>query len=383
MTSCSQSGLYAGVRRRDNTCRVTYSRESLETAHVVPGKYQPWFNKNNMIRYTYDAYNIINSANLFMLRGDIHTAYDAHKWTIAPKSSKWVFQHLDTAPELGSLFHNVELYPLQGLRTEYLFARFALAVFPMLNPFLANMLDKRLLGALAGTEDLPGKNFSGQWCLDHFPPPGTRSGKSSPTKNNKRAAPGDVEDIGRDATYESEDQLDTGRRSHKRRLSFYSGTGQDIHSFSDNQGTKRAKTEDPSSKIWVNPYLRGPCSCPEPSASPAAAASGSTNSKEGGPPALCPSDLKCYSQHCRTIQDLDRLELVRREVLREERRKSGVEGWWEEQLQWQKETSQGTVTEEKADRFRWMMGQEVLDDEGEYLDGGLIDATGWSGSHPS
>lgn len=59
-----------------------------------------------------------------MLRKDTNTAYYAHKWTIVPKSSKWAFQHLDTAPELGSLFHNIELYPTQDLLTEYLLARF-------------------------------------------------------------------------------------------------------------------------------------------------------------------------------------------------------------------------------------------------------------------
>ncbi|KAL8919416.1 MAG: hypothetical protein Q9208_006794 [Pyrenodesmia sp. 3 TL-2023] len=373
MTSCSQSGLYAGVRRRDNACRLTASKESLETAHVVPAKELAWFNKNNMIRYTYDAQSMITSANLFMLRKDIHTAYDAHKWAIVPKSSTWVFQHLDTAPELGALFHNTELYPLTGLRSEYLFARFALAVFPMLNAFLTNMRSKRLLGGLTGTVDPSGKEFSGQWCLEQFPAPGTRSGRSSPTKNNKRPAPNDHDPVEHDSTYDSGsevvDGFGMGSGRHKRRRSSSCGTDQDKHTLSHDPDLlrphKQLKAVDSQSKTWANPYLSGPCRCPEPSA---AASEHTICSQTEEPPAFCFSDLRCFSQQCRTMKDLERLEIMRQELLREERQKSGVDAWWEEQLQWQKEASKGGMSGDYVDRYRWTMGQEVLDDDGEHLD---------------
>ncbi|KAL8846569.1 MAG: hypothetical protein Q9221_008352 [Calogaya cf. arnoldii] len=373
MTSCSQSGLYAGVRRRDNACRLTASRELLETAHVIPAKELTWFNKNNMVRYTYDARSIINSANLFMLRKDIHTAYDAHKWAIVPKSSKWVYQHLDTAPELGSLFHNIELYPIEGLRTEYLFARFALAVFPMLNAFLTNMAPKRLLGELAGIKDASGIECSGQWCLEQFPAPGTRSGRSSPTKNNKRPAPLDHDLIEHDSTYDSGSQhihdINIGPTSHKRRRSLSCGTYQDKHTLSHEPDIlcpyKQVKTVDSQSKTWANPYLCGPCRCPEPST---AASEHTICNQTEEPPAFCFSDLKCLSQQCRTMKDLERLEIMRQELLREERKKSGVDAWWQEQLQWQNKAIEGGMSGGNVDRYRWMMGQEVFDDDGEHLD---------------
>ncbi|KAL8895723.1 MAG: hypothetical protein Q9207_008043 [Kuettlingeria erythrocarpa] len=351
------------------------SRELLETAHVIPAKELAWFNKNNMVRYTYDAQSIINSANLFLLKKDIHTAYDAHKWAIVPKSAKWVYQHLDTAPELGSLFHNIELYSLEGLRTEYLFARFALAVFPMLNAFLTNMAPKRLLGGLAGIRDnASGIDCSGQWCFEQFPAPGTRSGRASPTKNNKRPAPGDYDLLEHDSTYDSGSQdmdgIKIGPTCHKRRrLSSNCATDQDKSARSYDPDILRpheqVKTVDSQSKTWANPYLCGPCRCPEP----LTATSDIPNCNQTEEPqAFCFSDLRCLSQQCRTMEDLERLEIVRQKFLREERQKSGVDAWWEKQLQWQKEASERGISGDNVDRYRWMMGQEIFDDNGEYLD---------------
>lgn len=374
MTSCSQSGLFAGVRRRDNTCRLTASKEMLETAHVIPAKELTWFNKNNMVKYSYDAHNIINSANLFMLKKDVHTAYDAHKWAIVPKSSKWVYQHLDTAPELGSLFHNRELSSLEGIRREYLLARLALAVFPMLNPFLTNTASKRLLGELVGSKDASGTECSSQWYLERFPAPGTRSGRESPTKNNKRPAPDEFDHIEHDSAYDSGSQevdgIKIGPTSHKRRRPSSScSTHRDKRNSSGVPDILRphkpVKTVDSQSKTWTNPYLCGPCRCPEPST---AASEDTICNQTEEPQAFCFSDLACFSQQCRTMKDLERLEIMRQELLREERRKSGVDVWWEEQLQWQKEASEGGISGDNVDRYRWMIGQEVLDDDGEHLD---------------
>lgn len=80
------------------------------------------------------------------------------------------------------------------------------------------------------------------------------------------------------------------------------------------------------------------------------------------------------------MKDLERLEIMRQESLREERQKSGVAAWWEEQLQWQKEASKGGMPGENVDRYRWMLGQEILDDDGEHvdLDTGLIHQIRWS-----
>ena len=39
-----------------------------------------------------------------------------------------------------------------------------------------------------------------------------------------------------------------------------------------------------------------------------------------------------------------------------------------EQLQWQKGASEGGMSGENVDRYRWMMGQGVFDDESEHLD---------------
>lgn len=81
------------------------------------------------------------------------------------------------------------------------------------------------------------------------------------------------------------------------------------------------------------------------------------------------------------MQDLERLELIRRKALQEEMQKSGLEALWKKQLQWQKKVSEGIISEDKVDRYYWMMGREIFDDNGEYLDldRGWISETGRSG----
>ncbi|KAL8647167.1 MAG: hypothetical protein Q9210_005718 [Variospora velana] len=183
------SGISSRVRARDESCRITGSSEEIEVPHVIPVKEATWFAQNDMSRYSYDNFSIDNSANLFVLREDMHTAYDNFRWTIAPKTPpaasepKWYFVYLDRTEEMGSQYHNVEMRPMLGVRSEYLLAGFARAIFYLLLPFLNNCAPKWLIGTSVDSEDPAGKEVSGIVAAEVFRLPGTRGGRTSPKKD--------------------------------------------------------------------------------------------------------------------------------------------------------------------------------------------------------
>ncbi|KAL8711867.1 MAG: hypothetical protein Q9220_003811 [cf. Caloplaca sp. 1 TL-2023] len=77
-----------------------------------------------MGQYSFGTFSVTNSADLYLLRKDVHASYEDLKWAIVPKSSKWCFIYLDRAQELGALYHNREMYSLSDAASEYLLAGF-------------------------------------------------------------------------------------------------------------------------------------------------------------------------------------------------------------------------------------------------------------------
>lgn len=73
-----------------------------------------------------------------LLRQDIHTALDAHKFTFAAKHGKLVTHFLAPTSDLGRQFHNCEVRRITDARPEFFFARFALSVFPLVDHFAAS-----------------------------------------------------------------------------------------------------------------------------------------------------------------------------------------------------------------------------------------------------
>ncbi|KAL8709027.1 MAG: hypothetical protein Q9220_006151 [cf. Caloplaca sp. 1 TL-2023] len=147
----------AQARTRDRTCRLTYSSEELDVAHIIPVREEEWFYSNGMGRYSSGHHSVTNLANQFLLRKDLHASYDHLKWAIVPKSSKWYFIYLDRARELGKLYHNREMYSLKGVASEYLLAGFARGIFCLLNPFLTD----RLVGKPVGAQGPAGQKMPG------------------------------------------------------------------------------------------------------------------------------------------------------------------------------------------------------------------------------
>ncbi|KAL8931681.1 MAG: hypothetical protein Q9216_007114 [Gyalolechia sp. 2 TL-2023] len=326
----SLSTMTTQIKVRDQTCRLTGSMEELEVPHIIPEQEKVWFYDKEMGQYSYDFPSPNNSANLFVLRKDLHASFDHLKWAIVPKSTKWCFIYLDSAEELGSLYHNVEMRPMLGVRSEYLLAAFARAVFWLLMTHLTNNADKRLIGNTVGTQDPAGLQVTGTWCSEQFGIPGERSGSRSPTKRKRPAADSTQEDEARPLS------LDCGYSQSSQRMS------RPLESILDR-----------------------PCTCtikrlPTPEAS--------VSSHHQDPPELVLGDVACLSRSCRVKLEFKHHDDIRMQGLLAERARSCKGDWWEQVNDWARDCGLGERQDYDFRQFLWANGQEVMSDDGEYID---------------
>lgn len=359
MTSRTASNMTNRVRNRDGSCRLTGSLEETDVAHLIPVSEGAWFADNEMADYAHDTWTVDNSANLFLLRKDIHFAYDHFKWTIVPKASKWCCIYIDSAQELGALYHNVEVRPLHGVSTHYLLAGFANAIFYLLYPFLNNNANKRLVGESVGTQDPTGKEVSGVWCMERFPIPGSRNRSTSPPKarspKRKYAEDNDVGTCDNDLSTSKLHQ--SAAPDFSRKLRRYT-------SASTSSGIDRQRPSQLNKAAWNGPTDDAPCTCvisqlptPQPTESPNAE-----------PPELALAKVRCRSKGCRTVAEFNHHNTLREAGLEAERVKSKVEDWWQGQMQWARDCTLGKCNEYDVSEWFWVKGVEVLDKDGEYLD---------------
>ncbi|KAK3319500.1 hypothetical protein B0T19DRAFT_445308 [Cercophora scortea] len=184
-------------------CRLTCSSLPLETAHIIPAKDVDWWQENRMYKYARQPSASMDTHcldNYLRLRKDVHTLWDAHRFAFVPKQGAWVTHVLEVGvtDELQALYHNLQLQPLQGVRREYLFARFAIAILD--KPMFARQPGKgprRLVWVETGAEEPGVKELSAQQCRAIFGPGArTKSSSRSPNKSpSKRTrTDGDEED---------------------------------------------------------------------------------------------------------------------------------------------------------------------------------------------
>lgn len=83
------------------------------------------------------SHAIDDVSNGFALRSDLNgPCIDAGKMIVAPKEGKLVLHFLFDTDELGYLYHNRQLFPIDTIPREFLYARFAWSIFPLLGRFL-------------------------------------------------------------------------------------------------------------------------------------------------------------------------------------------------------------------------------------------------------
>jgi hypothetical protein len=139
--------------------------------HVIPSKQSDWFGMNGMREYVSGLTgNIDDEANIITLRADLHLLFDQRRFAIAPKPSAAVLNPDSAATssvssvegrfaltihvlnddegtdEFSDLYHNVAIQPnaVEKLAREFVFARFAWSLFPLLQGFLETPAPRRL-----------------------------------------------------------------------------------------------------------------------------------------------------------------------------------------------------------------------------------------------
>ena len=238
-----QSSLTEALLARDISCRVTNHIEGTEHAHLVPRSEELWFSQNGMFQYTQQqrpgTEPIDDSCNAILLRSDIHTIFDQKRLVLVPKISAFVVHILapGSTSELVDLYHNVQLQPLAGVAVEYLFARFAWAVFTLAANFLQQGYGRMLVvrgenGEIRETES------TGDQCRQFSLSQGTKTRSQSPRKrqrevNGTTAAEEDLDVCG-------EDNIVSRGRTLKRSYDMFS-TGS---SYRHNRSTSREFSDD-------------------------------------------------------------------------------------------------------------------------------------------
>ncbi|KAL8707354.1 MAG: hypothetical protein Q9220_007602 [cf. Caloplaca sp. 1 TL-2023] len=368
--SHSHSTLSHAVRERDYCCRLTGWTQITEGAHIIPKEEADWLSRNNMHMYSADTHmpTANNSANIFLLRRDVHRSYDQSFWTIVPKAMgpeseemDWVCHLLVRDDEYAQAFHNVVLHDLHGVRAEYLLAGFALAIFPMLGPFLSKGTDRYLMGKSI-VADSAGTLVSGKDCSRRFP-----SNKNRSRSPKKRRVSDDENDDADDK--ENQEFSHRGRQNSKH----LSGTDplrplkrprtlsiEQKHELTTVQGSKNEQ---------ISTMDSGPsCQCFSPAWVGDTTSSTLVGTNKTEVDVETVGDI-CRSGQCRTWKDLTRLETLRQQALAGERSRSRVNAWWQRQVDWASAKEHDAFYLRDREQFMWVRGAEVWDQKtGDWLE---------------
>lgn len=158
-------------------CYITGYQMGINECHLVPKNQDVWWANNGMRHYTREVTGLLkDEANLALLRADIHSLLDHHQIAIVPKPSSpssplsqgshasayafaaHVLKDDDESREFCDLqYHNVAISQagVDRLRPEFLFVRFAWAIFSHLQTFLSSPI-RRYLTVTVRDETEPG-----------------------------------------------------------------------------------------------------------------------------------------------------------------------------------------------------------------------------------
>jgi hypothetical protein len=215
------SALYTGsaaakVTRR---CCITGFQMGLNGCHLVPKNQGVWWANNEMRLFASSTVGELgDEANQVLLRADVHVLLDNHHFTIVPKPSPsglssshafatHVLKDDDESREFRDLYHNISLAQtaVDRIRPEFLFVRFAWAIFSHLQTFISSPA-RRHLAVTLRNETGPGscitntKMMNGREVNDFLTSRGlTRSGSR---KRSSSQVTQDEWDVGTEDIYQ-------------------------------------------------------------------------------------------------------------------------------------------------------------------------------------
>ncbi len=170
-----------------------------------------WFRSNDMDQYVSQQTRtgdpaIDDPANALLLRADLHRAFDKLQFIFIPKANGVLVTHaLGSAIELRNLYHNATLHQV-GAGPQFLFARFAWAIFPFLRGFLQRGQYRLLKLATEQEERWVNADECGELGNNTFGRSKVAGKPKSASPTNRSRQDADVEDI-------HELNEDTARRS--------------------------------------------------------------------------------------------------------------------------------------------------------------------------
>ncbi|KAI1124951.1 hypothetical protein F5Y10DRAFT_19143 [Nemania abortiva] len=258
-----------------NRCFLTDLQIGVEECHVIPSAQQKWFIQNQMRRYCHTSagMKIDDKANMLSLMAHFRVAFDNHLFIIIPKPSAgspssslslsttiaeptsraeprpyaFATHFLSNIPEacdFANLYHNVSIQTkyINTLSREFLFARFAWALFSCLRGFLLESTVCRHLVVSEGNK-VTNKWMNSQQYKKHL----ALRGESVPTSKRRR---GDLNSQNR--LSDGEDNAYEERKRHSARresvLSNYdwgsSDRGRSIHRDTPSEPDADADTDE-------------------------------------------------------------------------------------------------------------------------------------------
>ncbi|KAL9014614.1 MAG: hypothetical protein Q9173_000734 [Seirophora scorigena] len=147
------------IKMRDQHCQITNDRDHIERAHLCPRGELVWFRANNMKYYNrnqalVEAYLLDDGSNGLALRPDLHDEFDDAGFIFARKQQQWVVHFLRETYNLGPTYHNTTVDLKEEISPQFLLARFAWAILPLVRTFV-DLGPKRILylRASADAED--------------------------------------------------------------------------------------------------------------------------------------------------------------------------------------------------------------------------------------
>ncbi|KAK0861867.1 hypothetical protein LTR87_016806, partial [Friedmanniomyces endolithicus] len=177
------------------TCRITLTSHprAIQNSHIIPASEKRWLAENDMHIYGnlsgrggQDVADM--SDNIVKLRTDLHQLWDALEFSIVPKRNTaddralWTVHSMSEDRELLELYHNVPLHTFDR-PSEFLFARFAMDIFPKMLGFLQTHY-ARFLAVPQADGEVETRLFSGEECQAFGINQG-RGRSTSPTKRQR------------------------------------------------------------------------------------------------------------------------------------------------------------------------------------------------------
>ncbi|KAH8654737.1 hypothetical protein BGZ61DRAFT_486963 [Ilyonectria robusta] len=247
---------------------VISTATTVDAAHVIPRSMATWFEENGMAEYSRDSTTpaVDTSRNICPLRCDLHKDFDRRAFAIVPKpvagGSHALAVHFLTVDDVASQaseFHNQLVQKLDSVAPQYLFSRFAYAVFSLVKIFVLQgekrWLEVKTLGedelgastwmteVLDMSRDQRNNFFGGGGSRSSSPRKRTRGSTSQNNDDFDGAAfPNTVDEGAASGAlgYQSpsEDEEERGRKRLRDWVLHSAGTGASSH-FSDEEDIRR------------------------------------------------------------------------------------------------------------------------------------------------